>query len=324
MIKTYIKIFVLLLSTIYANFAQSELAQEFIEYDNQPSTTETQDEDSLFSKGYYYYRNRQFDEAASIFQQIINDQPDHYGANLNMGSIYHKQNQLEKAIEKFSLCKELQPENAQAYFNIGLVYMDMAQYDLALKALLKAHELDQINARILFFIGDTYFLLGDYEKALIYFTQTWSIAPAMTINHLRIADCYRAQKNYEAEADVYRQMIQQNPSAQLYYRLGIAMGKAGNITQEIRSYQMALALQPDHTDARFNLGLAYYNSGNMDEAKKQFELITTDTETPDHEGLYYLGLIAYTQGDTFTAWSYYERLKDLDPQFSDRLHSILK
>ncbi len=324
MIKRFTCISIAVLSTINATFSQDNPPQVVMEPDSQSFEQATQDNEGLFNQGYAYYRDREFDKARSIFQQIIDADPKNYAAQLNMGSIYHKQKQLEKAIKKFTFCIDIEPDNPRAYFNLGLVYMDQEKYDIALEQFLKSCDLDPLNARTLYFIGDTYYILEDYDKALAYFSQTWSLDSSMRENYLRIADCYRQQGKIHQEADVYRKLIADQPSFYLYYRLAMAMGNAGNAAQEIQAYKMALSLKPDNVDAHFNLGLAYFNTGNMTDAKQEFEAISVNTDTPDHEAIYYLGLIANAEGDTYTAWSYYEQLQNLNPQFADQLYSQLK
>ncbi len=62
--------------------------------------------------------------------------------------------------------------------------------------------------------------------------------------------------NYTEAAKIYQRLIEENPSAALYYNLGNAQYRANDITHAILSYERALKLRPSDEDARFNLQIA--------------------------------------------------------------------
>jgi FOG: TPR repeat len=71
------------------------------------------------------------------------------------------------------------------------------------------------------------------------------------------ANVLYAQKNYTAAVQQY-EMIQktQGSSAELYYNLGNAYYRSGDIAKAILSYNRALLLKPNYDDAEFNLEIA--------------------------------------------------------------------
>ena len=74
---------------------------------------------------------------------------------------------------------------------------------------------------------------------------------------IRQANALYAQKNYAAAIQQYEQVRQsQGESAELYYNLGNAYYKTGDIAQAILNYNRALLLAPNNDDAQFNLQVA--------------------------------------------------------------------
>lgn len=65
-----------------------------------------------------------------------------------------------------------------------------------------------------------------------------------------------ADGNYAEAAALYRSLIDEQPDAQVYYNLGNACFKQGELAQAILSYERALRLNPRDKDAQYNLEFA--------------------------------------------------------------------
>jgi tetratricopeptide (TPR) repeat protein len=66
-----------------------------------------------------------------------------------------------------------------------------------------------------------------------------------------------AQKNYVTAIQQYEAILQsQGSSPELYYNLGNAYFRSGDIAQSILNYNRALLLKPNYEDAKFNLQIA--------------------------------------------------------------------
>jgi len=74
---------------------------------------------------------------------------------------------------------------------------------------------------------------------------------------LKQANVLYAQNNYAAAAQQYEAIRQtQGESPELYYNLGNAYYRTGEIAQAILNYNRALLLAPNYEDAQFNLQVA--------------------------------------------------------------------
>ena len=67
------------------------------------------------------------------------------------------------------------------------------------------------------------------------------------------ANAQYAESNYAEAAEQYQQILAESPSADLYYNLGNAYFKQGELAQSILAYERALRLEPSHKDAAHNL-----------------------------------------------------------------------
>ena len=71
-----------------------------------------------------------------------------------------------------------------------------------------------------------------------------------------LANAAYADGRYDEAAALYQSMIDEQPNATLYYNLGNAQFKQGELAQAILAYERALRLQPNHKDAQYNLAFA--------------------------------------------------------------------
>jgi tetratricopeptide (TPR) repeat protein len=70
------------------------------------------------------------------------------------------------------------------------------------------------------------------------------------------ANAAYADGRYEEAASIYQALIDEQPNATLYYNLGNAQFKRGELAQAILNYERALRLQPNNKDAKYNLAFA--------------------------------------------------------------------
>lgn len=70
------------------------------------------------------------------------------------------------------------------------------------------------------------------------------------------ANAQYADGNYAEAAESYRQVLVEQPSAEVYYNLGNAYFKQGELSQSILAYERALRLRPLYKDAQYNLKFA--------------------------------------------------------------------
>ena len=71
-----------------------------------------------------------------------------------------------------------------------------------------------------------------------------------------IANAAYADGRYEEAAAGYEALLAESQNATLYYNLGNARFKQGELAQAILNYERALRLEPNHKDAQYNLKFA--------------------------------------------------------------------
>ena len=70
------------------------------------------------------------------------------------------------------------------------------------------------------------------------------------------ANAAYADGRYDEAATIYQSLLDEQPNATLYYNLGNARFKQGELAQAILNYERALRLKPNYKDAKYNLAFA--------------------------------------------------------------------
>ena len=81
------------------------------------------------------------------------------------------------------------------------------------------------------------------------------------------ANAAYADGRYQEAAELYQALIDEQPNATLYYNLGNAQYKQGELAQAILNYERALRIRPNYKDAQYNL--AFAQSKITDNIKEQ-------------------------------------------------------
>jgi Flp pilus assembly protein TadD len=143
-----------------------------------------------------------------------------------------------------------------------------------------------------------------------------------------------AQRNYlpygrelldqglEAPAiDAFERAAQGSPSASTLYRLGTLLAKSGQSAKAKASFERALAMQPDLTEASNDLGALLAQSGDIPGAITRFRAALA--LTPDYpDALNNLGYALLQTGREAEARDLYEKALKLQPDFPEALNNL--
>ncbi len=119
--------------------------------------------------------------------------------------------------------------------------------------------------------------------------------------HYQMGVSYLEERNFTAALTDLSEAEKLDPNnPELQYNLGRTLVGKRRLDLAERKFLRALALKPNYSEARNDLGVLYLETGHWDNAIQQFRAVKDDLFYPNHEhatinlGLAYLGKTDYT------------------------------
>ena len=107
--------------------------------------------------------------------------------------------------------------------------------------------------------------------------------------NLQQADSAYKARNYYQAAALYEAALKQQPTADTYYNYGNALWRVKDTAQAILAYHRALALSPEHEDARFNLEFCQQQISQPKAAGEMFFVAIFRSWMQSHSALHFAG-----------------------------------
>ena len=167
-------------------------------------------------------------------------------------------------------------------------------------------------------IAYTYFKEGDYTSALKWFNAYMESgnelygSDAMT----RIGDCHFFTKDYRTAVAAFERKLSVYPDANdvyPYFRAGVASGLLGDKESKVRLLENVKEASPTaeyYTEAMYELGRAYVETGNDDDAVRTFKSLRSSTTDSNYaaRSLIELGMISRNKGEFSKSLDYYKQV----------------
>jgi len=172
--------------------------------------------DSLFLKGYKFYAEKKYQEAAAAYEEAIKLSSTQWGYYLNLGLAYKKMDKKEEALSAFQKAVELNPESYSTNKELGEALAKGDNYEEAKKYYQKAAEISQDDPDAFYNFGVCLTNLGESEGALDAFLKT-----------VKLKDDY----------------------ADAYYQIGVIYIGQNKAKEAVANLEKFLELAPEHEKA---------------------------------------------------------------------------
>jgi tetratricopeptide (TPR) repeat protein/peroxiredoxin len=174
--------------------------------------------------------------------------------------------------------------------------------------------------------GSVYFQRGYLDQAEASFRQALRDEPSSAEAHYGLGSVYlKQEKNHEARENFERatklQASYPDTLANSWNNLGLLATREGRTAEAIPHFQEALKLNPDHLIALENLGNAYRQQKNWDEARTVLERAVA-VGPQDPEASYSLGMVFAQLNDNDRAYEYLQRALKSRPGYPEALNNL--
>ena len=143
-----------------------------------------------FDEANEHLKKKDFEQAKTLLEELIQTEPDHGVALYNLGMIYTELGNPTKAVNTLQRCVELGQDNANVYVALGYAHSKLGNQNKAKELFLSALELEPNNPYALRNLGALYGKETNYESAIQYLERSFSINPSDATTAYGLGMCY--------------------------------------------------------------------------------------------------------------------------------------
>jgi tetratricopeptide (TPR) repeat protein len=170
---------------------------------------------SLFNKGIEAEKNKKYDEAANLFQQVVEADPADFAAWLELGTVYFAQKNYAEAEKALNQANAKHPEYVSALISQGRLRLVQKNAEGAIESLTLAVKAQPTSAQANYFLGEAYLQNKKGSLAVGYLNEAVKLDPVgMADAHLRLAALYNAVGMKDKAAIEYEAFLKVVPDYQ--------------------------------------------------------------------------------------------------------------
>ncbi len=204
-----------------------------------------------------YHNSGHFDEAAKLYRQILQIQPQNADALHLLGVIAAQKNDNVIAEKLIRQAIAIKPNQADYYTNLGNVLQAQGHIEQAIQYHQKALEMMPVNQRTFHAynnLGVCFHEIYQWQQAINCYQHALKLAPMNAQTHHNLANSLHEQNKFEAAIHHYKMAIKIQPNfVDAYASLSSALRCNQNLDEALYACQCALKLQPDHIVSQINL-----------------------------------------------------------------------
>ena len=227
--------------------------------------------EASFQDAIRHHQEGRLAEAEAIYRSILDCQPDHAGALHLLGVVRHRRDDHKTALELIGRAIALNPAKAVYRNNYGAALYSLGRYSEARECFLRALEIRPRYADGLSNLGMVQAAMAQDEAALASYRKALEIEPRHGEARRKLASLLQRLSRDDEAILLYEKAVGDHPTPTILTDFGDLLHFLGRTQRAIEAYQAALALQPDHATAHFNLGDACQESLRIEEARSHFD-----------------------------------------------------
>ena len=209
------------------------------------------------NQGMALHRQGKLADAERCYGEVLQRQPNHFGALHLLGVIAHQTRRTERAVELIKRAIGLNPKVAEAHNNLGNALMDLKRPAEALASYDKAIALKPDYAEAHYNRGAALRDLKRPAEALASYDKAIALKPDYAAAHNNRGNALMDLKRPAEALASYDKAIALKPDfAEAHNNRGNALMDLKRPAEALASYDKAIVLKPDYAEAHNNRGNA--------------------------------------------------------------------
>jgi tetratricopeptide (TPR) repeat protein len=210
-------------------------------------------------------------EAAALYRQILQQNPNDPEALLGMGMVFFRAGQLEPAAQLVGRSIVLDPSSAEKYLNQSAILATMGKMDEASAAVRQALALHPQYPQAHNNLGNLLLAQHRLDEAIAAFRQAVALAPQFFEAFNNLGTTLLSKGEFQESVVYLRKAQAMRPSdADVQFSLAMALEADGQLPESQACYVRAIQLQPTSFPARVNYAVLLLTMGQRDLAWRTF------------------------------------------------------
>ncbi len=167
------------------------------------------------------FKEQKYDEAISLMQQFLEQNPEAYQAYASIGDCYREKGDTDQALENYQKVLELAKEDesmgkemtARALAGIGESYLKIEDFEKAQSYFKQSIEAYPENEILAYNVGEIYFSNQKIDEAIHYFTISTQIKPDWPLPYLKLGYVYLNKADYSNAEAKFKKFLEMDPNS---------------------------------------------------------------------------------------------------------------
>lgn len=267
---------------------------------------------------------RRFDEARLLLKKLLEAQPNHFNALLELGRVARQQSRYTEAIEQFQKALAINPSNSWLPCGIAACLRNLGRLDESQTILdtLLASQPDHFDALVE--SGHIANRQRRPNEALSFFRRANTLRPNASWVSLNLASVLRELGQFEEARQILAAILQVQPDhVEALLGAGYLARRERKIEKALELFKRAEALRPEHIGARTAVAHELRELGQIEEAIVSIGELAEPYDPSVAPLLHQRGEIATFQGNAEQAQHYFEASITADPLFTAGYTSLI-
>ncbi len=199
------------------------------------------------STGIAYIKEANYEEAAKVFTDYIEEHPKEPEGYINMANLLRVLGDRERAVVFNERAIELDKDATTAYYSLGVLAYEDEHFQEAIKHFLTAQQKGLADADLFYMLGMSHYQLGSLAHAQANLSRAHELQADDPEIAFQYGLCLAQQDQLgEAEALFIEVLKQDSTHADAYYNLGVIHLSSERVEEALKCFDLALTNQEDH------------------------------------------------------------------------------